>query len=156
MRLHMTKYKENTIHYAKTTAQLSFKSRFPKNGPTYRRQVVTPRHQTPEGQSVAKPAECQSWVARCDIKWSDGTMLNPIFNLTCLNLLHIEMNGWNDLVLVGNGLVLLGNTPLPGTMFLMIYVIRGRYQAAKSWEHIMWKNAYFLFMNPCHNFPPFY
>ena len=25
------------------------------------------------------PAEYPSWVARCDIKGSDGTMLNPIF-----------------------------------------------------------------------------
>ena len=26
-----------------------------KSGPTHRRQVVNPRHQTPQGQSVAKP-----------------------------------------------------------------------------------------------------
>ena len=44
-----------TIHYVKPTAQLLFKSRFPKSGQTYRRQVVNPRHQTPQGQSVAKP-----------------------------------------------------------------------------------------------------
>ena len=43
------------IHYIKPTAQLLFKIRFPKGGPTYRRQVVNPRHQTPQGQSVAKP-----------------------------------------------------------------------------------------------------
>ena len=40
------------IHYVKTTAQ---KIRFPKGGTTCRRQVVNPRHQTPQGQSVAKP-----------------------------------------------------------------------------------------------------
>ena len=28
---------------------------FQKNGQTYRRQVVNPWHQTPQGQSVAKP-----------------------------------------------------------------------------------------------------
>ena len=43
------------IHYIKPTAQLLFKIRFPKGGPTCRRQVVNPRHQTPQGQSVAKP-----------------------------------------------------------------------------------------------------
>ena len=55
-----------TIQYVKPTAQLVFKNRFPKGGPTCRRQVVNPRHQ------------CR-WVTRCDIKGSDGTMLNPIF-----------------------------------------------------------------------------
>ena len=43
------------IHYVKPTAQLLFKIRFPKGGPTCRRQVVNTRHQTPQGQSVAKP-----------------------------------------------------------------------------------------------------
>ena len=37
------------IHYVKPTAQLLFKIRFPKGGPTCRRQVVNPRHQTPQG-----------------------------------------------------------------------------------------------------------
>ena len=41
--------------YVKVTNLLSFLIRFPKNGPTYRGQVVNPRHQTPQGQSVAKP-----------------------------------------------------------------------------------------------------
>ena len=43
------------IQYVKPTAQLLFRIRFPKGGPTCRRQVVNPRHQTPQGQSVAKP-----------------------------------------------------------------------------------------------------
>ena len=43
------------IHYVKPTSRLLFKSRFPKSGQIYRRQVVNPRHQTPQGQSVAKP-----------------------------------------------------------------------------------------------------
>ena len=42
-----------TIHYVKPTAQLLFKNRFPKGGPTCRRQVVNSRHQTSQGQSVA-------------------------------------------------------------------------------------------------------
>ena len=40
------------IHYVKPTAQLLFKIRFSKGGPTCRRQVVNPRHQTPQGQST--------------------------------------------------------------------------------------------------------
>ena len=44
-----------TIQYVKPTAQLVFKNRFPKGGPTCRKQVVNPRHQTSQGQSVAKP-----------------------------------------------------------------------------------------------------
>ena len=47
--------KRYTIHYVTPAAQLLFKNRFPKGGPTYRRQVVNPRHQTPQGQSVTKP-----------------------------------------------------------------------------------------------------
>ena len=43
------------IHYVKSSAQLLFKIRFPKGGPTYRRQVVNPPHNSPQGQSVAKP-----------------------------------------------------------------------------------------------------
>ena len=41
------------IPYVKSTAQLLFD--IPKEGPTCRRQVVNLRHQTPQGQSVAKP-----------------------------------------------------------------------------------------------------
>ena len=47
--------KKFIIHYVKPTAQLLFRIRFPKGGPTCRRQVVNPRHQTSQGQSVAKP-----------------------------------------------------------------------------------------------------
>ena len=50
-----THKKRFIIHYVKPTAQLLFKIRFPKGGPTCRGQVVNPRHQTPQGQSVAKP-----------------------------------------------------------------------------------------------------
>ena len=45
--LHMSKYKTNEdLLYiiSKPTAQLLFKGRFPKSGPTYRRQVVNPQH----------------------------------------------------------------------------------------------------------------
>ena len=69
------------IQYVKPTAQLVFKNRFPKVGPTCRRQVVNPRHQTSTISCKAwnSPAEYLSWVARCDIKGSESIMLNPIF-----------------------------------------------------------------------------
>ena len=35
-----------SIHYVKSTAQLLFKIRFPKGGPTCRSQVVNQRHNT--------------------------------------------------------------------------------------------------------------
>ena len=41
-----TKQLRYIIHYVKPTAKLLFKIRFPKGGPTCRRQVVNPRHQT--------------------------------------------------------------------------------------------------------------
>ena len=50
-----TKKWRYTIQYVKPTAQLVFNNRFPKGGQTGRRQVVNPRHQTSQGQSVAKP-----------------------------------------------------------------------------------------------------
>ena len=39
------------VHYIKPTVQVLFKIRFPKGGPTCRRQVVNRPHQTPQGQS---------------------------------------------------------------------------------------------------------
>ena len=43
------------IHYVKPTAQLLFTIQFLKGGPPCWRQVVKSRHQTRQGQSVAKP-----------------------------------------------------------------------------------------------------
>ena len=43
------------IHFIKFANPLSFQTRSPKRGPTYSRQLVDPRHQTPQGQSNAKP-----------------------------------------------------------------------------------------------------
>ena len=37
------------------------------------------RHKTISCKTLNSPAEYPSWVARCEIKGSDGTMLNPIF-----------------------------------------------------------------------------
>ena len=47
-----TKKWRYTIHYVRPTVQLLFKSRFPKGGPTCRRQVVNPRPQTPQWQEI--------------------------------------------------------------------------------------------------------
>ena len=52
---YVKKKKRFIIHYVKPTAQLLFKIRFPKGGPTWRREAVNPQHQMPQGQSVAKP-----------------------------------------------------------------------------------------------------
>ena len=52
----MHKQKENNcLHYVKFIIQLSFKTRFPKGGLIQDCQVVNPRYQTLQGQSVAKP-----------------------------------------------------------------------------------------------------
>ena len=48
-----------------------------KKGPKYTGQVVSPRHQTPQGQSVAKPGTpCR---IKHDIEESKGNMCNPLF-----------------------------------------------------------------------------
>ena len=50
-----TKRWRYTIQYVRPTAQLVFKNQFPNGGPTCKRQVVNPRRQTSQGQSIAKP-----------------------------------------------------------------------------------------------------
>ena len=70
-----TKKWRYTIQYVKPTAQLVFKNRFPNNGPT----STTPNvARTINCKAWNSPARYPYWVARCDIKGSDGTMLNPI------------------------------------------------------------------------------
>ena len=88
IQLHLSKYKKwrYPIHCDKPTAQLLFKSQFPKGGPTCRRQMVNPRHQMPQGQSVAKPEEYPSWVARCDIKESvESNIYQSKFASICIS-----------------------------------------------------------------------
>ena len=51
------KTQKNKIHYPLCqtySPTVVYKIQFPKGGPTCSRQVVNPRHQTPQGQSVAK------------------------------------------------------------------------------------------------------
>ena len=78
------KKKRFIIHYVKPTAQLLFKIRFPKGGPTCRRQVVNSRTpnvtRTISCKAWNSPAEYLIWVARCDMKGSVSTVLNPIFS----------------------------------------------------------------------------
>ena len=54
-----------------------------KDGPTFRNQMVNPRHQPPQRQSVAKPGyphvKYPSRESKHDIKESEGNMFNPIF-----------------------------------------------------------------------------
>ena len=68
-----------TIQYVKPTAQLVFKNRFPKGGPTCRGQGHQTLARTISCKAWNSPAEYPNWVARCYMKGSDGTMLNPIF-----------------------------------------------------------------------------
>ena len=75
------------IHYVKPTAQLLFKIRFSKGGPTCRRQVVNPRHQTPQGQSVAKPeTPLQNiqveFLGQLDVELMDWSAQSPDINST--------------------------------------------------------------------------
>ena len=88
-----TKKMKTYYPLCQSAAQLLFKSRSPKGGPTCRRQAVNPRHQTPQGQSVAKPEtplqNIQSWLAGCDIKGSDDTILNPVFWKTIQGQRHL-------------------------------------------------------------------
>ena len=58
LRYMQNKIKNNekvVLHYVKAINLLSFQTRFSKTWPIYRRQVVHPRHQTLQGQSVATP-----------------------------------------------------------------------------------------------------
>ena len=62
-----------------------FKLDLKKSGPTYRVQVVNPRHQTPQGQSVAKPGwdspvEYPSRECKHDIK-SKSKSKKTLFNV---------------------------------------------------------------------------
>ena len=71
-----------TIQYVKPTAQLVFKNRFPKGGPTCKRQVVNPRHQTSLGQSVAKhetPLQVQG--QKRPERWGIVEYLTPRINV---------------------------------------------------------------------------
>ena len=79
-----TKY--NVLHHVKITNLLSVQTRFPTSGPTYRRQVVNPRHRTPQGKSFAKPGTPLQNIlvvkSEHAIKESERNMLYPIFKET--------------------------------------------------------------------------
>ena len=63
------------VHYVKPAGQLLFKSRFPKKVDRHTPNAIT----IISFKARNSPAKYLSWVSRCDIKGSDGTMLNPIF-----------------------------------------------------------------------------
>ena len=84
IQLRMSKYKKEywiyTIHYVKPTSQLLFKSRFPKAGPTCGRQAVNPRHQTPQGQSVAKSeTQITAETHTMDMLWEKFQWILPLY-----------------------------------------------------------------------------
>ena len=57
MQLHMSNYQNEDLQSIMSNLQPNarLKDDFQNNEHTYRRQVVNSRHQTPQGQSVAKP-----------------------------------------------------------------------------------------------------
>ena len=69
------KKRKYTVHYVKPTTQLMFKSRFSKGGPTCRMQVVNPRHQSSQGQSVAKP---ETTLQNTQVELLDVTKRGPM------------------------------------------------------------------------------
>ena len=79
----MSKYKKRyIIHYVTPTAQLLFKIDFQKVDQHAGGKWLI--HDTNATKTISykawnSPEEYPSRVARCDIKGSDGTMLNPIF-----------------------------------------------------------------------------
>ena len=60
-----SKTTKKVFQYVILTNLLSFQTRFPKSGPTDRGQVVNLRHQTPQGQSVAKKDESSTLPTLC-------------------------------------------------------------------------------------------
>ena len=71
--IHISKYVDTYVQaeaetmgkhfrYPKLTVQLLFKTKLSKGGLTYRRQVVNPRHQTPQSHKVTdSPVEYLIW-----------------------------------------------------------------------------------------------
>ena len=82
-----TKKWRYTIQYVKPTAQLVFKNRFPKGGPTCRRQVVNPWHQTSQGQSVANMGQVISsghvYLPRCLTQHTHQHLHNVLTHIDC-------------------------------------------------------------------------
>ena len=71
-------------HYVTHTVPLSLQTRFPKSGPTHKRQVLclihgTKHHKDRNLQSLELPLEHSSIESKHDIKESEGNMFNPIF-----------------------------------------------------------------------------
>ena len=136
--------KRYIIHYVKPTAQLLFKIRFPKGGPTCRRQVVNPRHQTPQGQGKAwNSAEYPSWVARCDIKGSVSTVLNPIFSKNVQGQKHPGRWGIVEHQIPSNKVLLKTNTE--GHKHPSIRLSsKSKTQFVNQRKHLFWMSYVFI------------
>ena len=74
-----TKYEDILCSMSNLQPNWCLKNRFKKGGPQCRRQVVNPRRKDNQLQSLKLPCRISKFIVRCDIKGSDGTMLNPIF-----------------------------------------------------------------------------
>ena len=70
------------FRHGKRTAQLLFKTVFPKSIQASRMHLVNSRHQTPQtllSASLEPPVKYSSFDYKFDIQESDGNMFNPIF-----------------------------------------------------------------------------
>ena len=66
--------------HSKLTCQLSFEKSEPKIGLSRRRQVVHPRPQTPQGESVAKPETPLLIILSIACKYEvHGDLFRPLF-----------------------------------------------------------------------------
>ena len=81
-----TKHNQNNekvmLQYVKLTNMLSFQTIFPRSGPTYKRKVVNPRHQTLHGHLVAianEPNIFQLTFNRFSTYWSICASMETIF-----------------------------------------------------------------------------
>ena len=83
--------KQIKIYYpvCQTYSPTGDKNWFPKGGPTCRRQVVNPRHQTSQGQSVAKP---ETPLQNIQVELLDVTQRGPTYIKTVTYILQMSNN----------------------------------------------------------------
>ena len=88
------KQQKNVFLYLKLTNLLSFQTRFPKSGPTYRGKWFihgTKRHKDNQYcKARNSPVEYPSRECKHDIKESKGNMFNPIFKKIVQGQKHPE------------------------------------------------------------------
>ena len=74
---------KQTFVVMSTSQNFWLKSWYLKSRPTCRKQVVRPRHEAPQGQSVARPRILLLIILvknkKNDVKETNGNMYNPMF-----------------------------------------------------------------------------